>query len=63
MTKISFTRDEMFLDSNLRKANKRVRAIQVREGVGFVRANRDRADRIAAGRARFRYTCELLYVC
>ena len=67
--------DAIFLDSNLRKANKRFSAIQARESRAFSLAFThsiglpglvllpDLADRIAAGRARFRYTSELLYLC
>jgi hypothetical protein len=37
MTKTSFMRAAMFLESNLRKANKGFRAIQAREREGFIR--------------------------
>jgi hypothetical protein len=62
-------RAAIFLESNLRKANKRFGAIQARESRAFVETNgadsigrHDPADRIAAG-PPFRYTYKLLRPC
>jgi hypothetical protein len=72
--KLLFMLGVTFIESNLRKANKRFSAIQARETGSVVipslrehgpaqSANRILQIESLLARARFRYTCELIYPC